>query len=99
MSDINEDVGARGRGSLRRAITAGVGVGVLALALASPATAAQPNRPSCLGHDIRTYADMGAGFGTFVSGIATNGGAGDEIQLHLAGTIPDTVLENSCNNG
>lgn len=83
---------------LGRSITAGLGAATVALALAWPAAAAQPNNRACLGQDISTYAAAGAGFGAFVSGSVANDGAGDEIQAHLAGDLPDDVIHNSCND-
>jgi hypothetical protein len=99
MSDLREEAGSRAGRFLRRSITAGVGATTIALALASPAAAARPNNPACLGQDISTSAGMGgAGFGAFVAGMATGGGVGDEIQAHLAGDIPDTRIPNTCND-
>lgn len=66
-----------------------MGAATVALMLATPAAAAQPNKRACLGEDIRTYAQGGSMFGSFVSGMATTGdGIGAEIQAHLAGTSP-----------
>ena len=98
MSDIREEAGSRTGRALRRSVTAGLGAATIAMALASPAAAAQPNHQACLGHDIRTYAGAGAGFGAFVSGLAADGGVGDEIQAHLVGDLPDDALHNSCND-
>ena len=83
----------------RRRIAASLGAVTVAVLLVSPAAAAQPNHQACLGEDIRDYADGGAGFGVFVSGMATStDGVGVEIQAHLAGAIPDDTLPNSCND-
>jgi hypothetical protein len=80
----------------RLAILSGV---VLSLALASPTLAAKPNNQACLGHDVSGYAAAGAGFGGFISGLASTGqGVGDELQAHLAGQVPDSVIPNSCND-
>ena len=80
----------------RLAFVSGV---VLALALASPTLAAKPNNQACLGHDFSGYAAGGAAFGGFVSGLASTGqGVGDEVQAHLAGQVPDSVIPNSCND-
>jgi len=98
MSDISEEVGSRTRRVLQRCIIAGLGTATLVVSLASPATAAQPNHQACLGHDIRSYAEAGAGFGDFVSGLAAAGGVGDEILAHLAGDLPDVVIPNTCND-
>jgi len=102
MSDIREEGGSRSSTRfLARIGTAAIGAAtaalVAAVVLAPPATAAKPNHQACLGHDIRTYADMGAGFGAFVSGLS-DGGAGTEIQAHLAGLVPDEPVANSCND-
>ncbi len=74
-------------------------VGTLWLVLSSgTAFAAKPNHQACLGHDISGYAQDGAFFGAFVANLAqTPNGAGDEIQAHLAGEVPDEMLPNSCN--
>lgn len=63
------------------------------------AFAAQPNNKACLGNDFSGYAKGGSVFGDFVSTIATSTkGIGDEIQLHLNGLIPDSIIPNSCND-
>ena len=70
------------------------------LALSGAVTAAKPNNQACVGHDISGYAQGGSAFGGFISGLARNGpgGFGTEIQLHMAGLIPDSVIPNSCND-
>lgn len=100
MSDVREEVGSRrSRRFLARTGTAAIGAAALvaAVAIAPAATAAKPNQQACLGKDIPAYAQAGAGFGSFVSVLA-DGGAGDEIQGHLAGQVPDTTINNSCND-
>jgi hypothetical protein len=63
------------------------------------AFAAKPNNQACLGHDFSGYAQGGSLFGDFISFLATfTQGIGNEIQAHLAGLVPDTTIENSCNN-
>jgi len=98
MSGIGGEVDSRIRRVLARSITVGLGAATIAVALGSPATAAQPNHQACLGHDIRIYAEAGSGFGAFTSGLAADGGVGEEIQAHLAGAIPDAMIPNSCND-
>lgn len=98
MSGINGEVALRGRPGVRRSVAASVGAASLVLMLATPAAAAQPNYQACLGEDIRTYAQSGSGFGALVSGVLAADGVGAEIQAHLAGGIPDTVIPNSCND-
>ena len=98
MAGIGEETDSRIRRVLARSITAGLGAATIAVALGAPATAAQPNHQACLGHDIRAYAEAGPGFGAFVSGLADDGGVGDEIQAHLAGDIPDAAIPNRCND-
>jgi hypothetical protein len=89
----------RGGGIRMRKVIGLVGVLGLSLALAGPVLAAKPNNHACVGHDVSGYAEGGAAFGHFVSGIAsTTQGIGDEIQLHMAGQIPDEVLPNTCND-
>lgn len=85
---------------MRKVLFATVLGTLIIVSLTSPAAlAAQPNNQACLGHDISGYAQGGAGFGSFVSGIAsTTAGVGDEIQAHLAGQVPDSVIVNSCND-
>jgi uncharacterized membrane protein YdfJ with MMPL/SSD domain len=102
MSDVREEVGSRSsRRFLARIGTAAIGAVAAALVAAvvgaPSAAAAQPNHQACLGQDIRTYAQMGAGFGAFVSGLS-DGGVGTEIQAHLAGLVPDEQVPNSCND-
>ena len=64
------------------------------------AFAAKPNNQGCLGNDFAGYAQGGSMFGNFISGLAssTAQGIGNEIQLHLGGLIPDSVIPNSCND-
>lgn len=103
MFQVREEAGPRSSRRFRAGLGSAVAVGaataalLAAVVLAPPATAAQPNHQACLGHDIRTYADMGAGYGAFVSGLADEG-AGAEIQAHLAGLVPDQSVPNSCND-
>ena len=69
--------------------------------MAAPAMAAKPASQGCLGHDMSAAGQThGAEHGAFVSDVATNGpgGAGFEIQLHLAGQVPDDVTHNTCND-
>lgn len=46
----------------------------------------------------------GNGWGGFISGVARSPGAdqqvgvGGEVNAHQAGSIPDAVISNSCNN-
>jgi hypothetical protein len=99
MPGISREVSSRSRRAVRRSVAAGLGAATVAVVLATPAVAAQPNNQACLGEDIRSYAEGGSGFGSFVSEMAATGnGIGTEIQAHLAGLIPDTVLPNSCND-
>ena len=77
---------------------------VLVLAVAASTfsvtvAAAKPNNQACLGKDVSGYAQGGADFGGFVSGLASAfQGVGEDIQAHLAGQVPDTVIPNSCND-
>ena len=71
----------------------------LSLVLAGPVLAAKPHNQACLGHDVSGYAQGGADFGAFISGIATTTrGIGEEVQGHLAGQTPEEVLPNTCND-
>ena len=63
------------------------------------AFAAQPNNQACLGNDFSGYAQGGSLFGDFINTLATSTqGIGNEIQLHLGGLVPDSVIPNSCND-
>lgn len=86
---------------VRAAITAGLAaVAALAVSLpAAPASAATPANPACLGKDLSTYARWDGPHGSLVSWLAhTNGGLGPLVQTHQAGLIPDSVIDNSCND-
>lgn len=65
-----------------------------------PAAAAKPNNHACLGVDASTGAQTLRPLGQIISGIATTapGAIGEEVQLHLAGQIPDSVFPNTCND-
>lgn len=66
---------------------------------AAPASAATPAGQGCLGEDVSTYARWSGPHGSLVSSLAhANGGMGDLVQIHLAGLLPDSVIENSCND-
>ncbi|MBI4301701.1 MAG: hypothetical protein HY664_03760, partial [Chloroflexi bacterium] len=61
--------------------------------------AAEPNNQACLGMDFSGYAKDLMPLGQVVSTIAHSPyGIGNEVQLHLAGLIPDSVIPNSCND-
>jgi len=69
------------------------------LAGATTASAATPANQACLGHDFSGYAKGGSAFGGFISTVASStGGFGNEVQAHLAGRVPDTVIPNTCND-
>jgi len=73
----------------------------VAIALhADPAAAAKPNNQACLGVDASTGAQVLRPYGQVISSIATTaaGAMGEEVQLHLAGEIPDSVFPNTCND-
>ena len=81
------------KGLILVAIAAG-----LLFASSVPAHAAKPVNQACLGHDFSEYAQSGSAFGSFVAGLAKNtGGVGTEVQAHLGGQVPDSVIPNSCN--
>ena len=82
-----------------RKLAAGIAFAAALSAIPALALAAQPNHQACLGHDVSGYAQGGAAFSGFISGLASGtGGVGDEIQAHLAGQVPDMVNPNSCND-
>ena len=68
------------------------------------ASAAEPNNQACLGKDFSGYAKAFQPFGQTLTTFAPTGtpiiegGLGAEVQGHLAGLVPDSVLPNSCNN-
>ena len=84
---------------IRRAAAIGMFALVAVAFPAQSALAAEPNNQACLGHDFSGYAQGGSAFGGFVSRLATGTqGIGNEVQAHLAGQIPDSVIPNTCNN-
>ena len=74
-------------------VSALVGMGL------TQASAAQPANRACLGNDVSGYAQDFAPWGQTIKafGIA-EGGAGEDLQAHMAGLIPDEVIPNSCND-
>lgn len=86
--------------TLRRMLVKSVALAVmLAVMPASAASAAQPANRACLGIDASSFARTGL-LGKFVSGTAKSApmAIGAEVQLHLAGEIPDSVFLNTCND-
>lgn len=83
-----------------RRLTVATGATIALLgALGAPATAAAPANRGCLGQDFREYAQAGRDLGAFLSGLASStGGLGTEVNAHLAGEIPDSVIPNTCND-
>jgi hypothetical protein len=78
------------------AVAAGV---VLTVSTAVPASAAAPANQACLGKDVSTYARWDGAHGGLVSSLAhANGGMGKLVQTHQAGLLPDSVIENSCDD-
>lgn len=74
-------------------------ISVFAATVTPSAFAAKPNNQACLGEDVSGYAQGGADFGGFISSIAeSTPGVGSDIQAHLAGQVPDSVIPNSCND-
>lgn len=70
---------------------------VLVMAVAAPALAATPARHACAGRTVSMHA--GPGYGQFVKSIATDDrGVGEEVQLILAGELPDEAFDNTCND-
>jgi hypothetical protein len=96
-------VGTNPRGETMRTILRALAFSAIVLTLFVPlaptASAAEPANQACLGHDLSGYAQGGAAFGGFISGLATaTQGVGTEFQLHQSGGIPDTVIPNTCND-
>jgi hypothetical protein len=90
-----------------------IGIAILGLILASTAWAATPNNQACLGHDISTYATVGATGNESVGPGKLFGQAfafeakflktidlslGNIVQLHQSGGVPDELIPNECNN-
>lgn len=67
---------------------------------AEPAAAAKPNNKACLGVDASAGAQALRPYGQIIAGIATSAphAIGEEVQLHLAGEVPDSVFPNTCND-
>ena len=88
----------------RAVLTVGIVVGLILSVGGDTALAAQPSNQACLGEDVSGYAQgdvfgSGAAFGQFVGWLAsTTPGVGEDIQLHLAGLVPDGDIPNSCND-
>ena len=86
-----------------RFLLIGLVVGLIALATVSTVSAAEPANQACLGESVSSLA--GPGFGQVVKadvlGVDFPGdktGAGQEIQLLLAGSVPDGFFPNTCND-
>ena len=75
---------------------------VLALNLAvvsGSAHAAQPANQACLGRDVSGYAKTFRPWGQSLKTFAvTEGGVGTDVQMHMAGDIPDADIPNTCND-
>jgi hypothetical protein len=91
---------------VRKLMAIGV-IGLVAVFAGTPtAQAAQPQNQACLGKDFSGYArnvqpNLGQVLTHFTLPNGTpiiRGGLGDEIQGHLAGAVPDSVLPNTCND-
>ncbi|MGH9246754.1 MAG: hypothetical protein ACRD29_21075 [Acidimicrobiales bacterium] len=85
---------------MRRLILALPTIAVAVALYADPAAAAKPNNQACLGVDASTGAQVLRPYSHIISGIATTaaGAIGEEVQLHLAGEIPDSVFPSTCND-
>lgn len=85
---------------MRRAFLALAAVGMGVTMFAGPAGAARPNNRACLGVDASSAAQVLRPSGQIISAIATSGpqSIGGEVQLHLAGEVPDSAFPNSCND-
>lgn len=101
---------------VKKVLVSATATAIMLSGFAGAAFATKPAVQACFGKDISGYAqngetdpgsffefDAGAGWGGFISGVATSPGAdlqvgvGGEINAHQAGLIPDTVIANSCN--
>lgn len=77
---------------------------IFAILVSSAVFAAMPNNQACLGKDFSGYAKAFQPFGQVLTNFVVGrtpiiqGGLGDEIQAHLAGNVPDSVIPNSCND-
>jgi hypothetical protein len=84
---------------VRRVLACGLITVGLLVAPAGSALAAKPANQACLGADVAGYAQGGSDFGASVSGGAsTTQGIGAAVQAHLAGEVPDEVVQNTCND-
>lgn len=78
-----------------------LGLVIASVLLAAPldsASAATPAKQACFGKDFSGYAQDLAPLGQtlLVFGLI-EGGLGQEVQLHQAGLVPDSVIPNGCN--
>jgi len=70
----------------------------LSLALGAPVLAGPPASQACMGDTIRAAAQLGRDYGQLVAAVAQDvRGVGEEVQLILAGALPDTDFPNTCN--
>lgn len=85
---------------MRRVSMTLAAAGLSGALVATPAAAAKPNNQACLGADASAAAQALRPYGRIISEIATSGPGviGEEVQLHLAGEIPDSVFPNTCND-
>ena len=67
-------------------------------ALSGTAEAGAPNNQACLGVDLSGYAKDLQPLGRTLIAAISGGGAGAEVQAHLAGLVPDFVIPNTCND-
>ena len=71
-------------------------VGLLSVLGVGAAFAGKPANQACLGHDFSGYA-KNLPWSDIVKSL-TDGGVGGEVQAHLAGQVPDSIIPNSCND-
>lgn len=86
---------------MKRLTLALAATAVALVGLASPAAAAKPRIPNCFGEDVSGLAvAYGSGFAQFIVSMTSSGepGVADGVHAHQAGLIPDSVVQNACNN-
>ena len=95
---------SRNRAIVRAAVATGLAAGVV-LGSGSIAGAGTPASQACVGESLSALATtqpFPGAFGQGVRGFAqdptTRPGLGDGIQALQAGSVPDDVVPNTCNN-
>jgi hypothetical protein len=86
---------------VKRVIGAIVLAAALTLSLVGVTVAAQPANQACFGKDVSGYATGGGALhpGVLLPTLVQMPGPwGQIVQLHQAGFVPDSAIDNSCND-